>query len=80
MAERNPVELVSVERSCARDEVAREVRTSCGRGLLVVAGLSTPRIEADGQTITADEAETYAAVLMWAARVARGEEEPCEEE
>jgi hypothetical protein len=74
VGEGRPVELVCVERSYATDEVAREVQTSCGRGLLVVAGLSTPRIEVEGQSITADEAETYAAVLMWAARVARGEE------
>lgn len=70
-----PVEIVPVEREVDDASVMKSMHTSRGECLGVVAGLARPTISLDSLgsiPLTPDEAETLAAVLMWAAKMARG--------
>jgi hypothetical protein len=72
-----PRELVHVERGVNGEWVVRQVWSESGRSLIVDVDVRTGAIEVTtggDADVTADEAETLAAVLMWAARVSRGED------
>lgn len=70
-----PRELVEVTREVDEYVVCKSMDTRAGQWLGVVAGLAKPTISLDSLgsiPLTPDDAETLAAMLMWAAKMARG--------